>query len=783
MRKCQNSERRFRHQYVTRWTDQTRLDNSEEQILDFNRDMSVEQLKALVQQNEPVIAANRVLAVETRYRSEDYEAKRRSINDRLRDILNELFDECYPVHLRVEFVNLISYVATMQELFGMITTVHNAEKQHLTCELLDKFENNFAMIKENRRNTFVDMQDFAGLLDFRDEVMLIIQSNCRNRRQALTGKEQRVPRQGCERYSPYDYEWLCGSVVSGPYHLTCAKFLCVTRIAQLNMSNIRSEILGVKKGFEFEFALNIRVPLPEDPSDPVLLASALLNRESCLRDINMKVQSSVMKTSADDLNYKFTKDICDYEHMRADIRRKKKNIGDLLLRTERSACAPYFRIMGVLSMVEAQLLMLHKVHALFMDKKYGMYGTNFPRSIQDLCFQLFLNTNAENCKDNKCSRKIRELLKQLRKETRAQIRTYYAWYEGPLERNYTEPCNINIDKDENHFTYNITVEDFPVEIAPRIRNMVKSLYLEEHELWRLNNELNMVKQGIYDWPTTEGTPAMVLNTCKRPIDAFHGNFSVIYPQSIVDRVLKHSLSIQGRLTADLITGAEIIRVTGEVMESAKCVPSVSELQQQFVASFKKALGDKVVEGLTASDLAYQLSDIVNQNIAITQLRKKYPNPKGTAATARNVVQPIVELFVEMIETHETFLKRKSQMPQMSIGHLTSEMINHPASEFIRTLMCGAEENGCSSNDQEEEEEEDEEEEEESFHQIPDPRLAAFLHAVAMGPATEEELLDVARRRKVDVPDHMIEAFLSKVVSVNLGPIPDMSDPIYNLPVD
>uniref|UniRef100_A0A8R1IDJ6 Uncharacterized protein n=1 Tax=Caenorhabditis japonica TaxID=281687 RepID=A0A8R1IDJ6_CAEJA len=85
----------------------------------------------------------------------------------------------------------------------------------ISYAVIDKFDNYCAVVEQCRQVGHVDIKHFHDLLGLRDEVLKCIQNYLRIGLPVNNKKTPVYPTGIDELYAPYDYEFLCGNVISG----------------------------------------------------------------------------------------------------------------------------------------------------------------------------------------------------------------------------------------------------------------------------------------------------------------------------------------------------------------------------------------------------------------------------------------------------------------------------------------------------------------------------------------------------------------------------------------
>lgn len=108
-------------------------------------------------------------------------------------------------------------------MFHWIGTVMETEYQNgihsfIPCQLIDIFHDYFETVQKAHNNGIADISNFSFLLYIRDRIVDAL----RDHFSIVTPMRQKKkivepPQEISDRYNPFDYEWLSGTVVSGKY--------------------------------------------------------------------------------------------------------------------------------------------------------------------------------------------------------------------------------------------------------------------------------------------------------------------------------------------------------------------------------------------------------------------------------------------------------------------------------------------------------------------------------------------------------------------------------------
>lgn len=771
---------------------------------DFSKDLKIpteEEAEEMVDNACHLALRHKIFSDETKYYAENYKQKRKDVEDTLNTMMNELWKEVPAPHLRLEYTNVLSFFATIREFFQSICESADEDEWLVPTDIVDRFAAYVETIHQIRRYTFVDLRNLMEALNICDEIMKCLQNVHRVRNKLIKDEPAQYPPWGVDRYCSYQYEWFCGSVISGPHHLNCVKWLCASRYNQSWITSFRCDTLAATKETFFDYLVQIPVPFPNDPDNPKQLLQTLYNRENERRDANGKSLKTLRQLMGDNTELEYTRSTFDFFTLRADIRRKKRNVSELIVRCDRSSCISYYLILTTLSRMEAELLLLHKAFAPFIHPSLGMFGKSLPGSVFKICWQIFVITNEKNCKKLPLNSEIESLLTELRKECRAQIKKFHEEYDVMCEAYVASKFSLNVMPRINNFIYSLDVSDFPEEVDFFVKQMIEHLSWEQYELERLNQDFKFTRQGIFDWPK-EAPLEFQLNTFKsllsNHIDAFYSNFALIYPPEIVQRVqLANEVDATTRINAEYFWGAVILQNTQETIDEAKCVPSNSEITQEMTLLFREEIDEDCdLEELTVSELAALVADIVNSHIANGGYRAKYPVPRGTsgtAATAKKLAQVVTETFMEYKQARQYFVLKKQLTPKtkqqaLNAARSSQWTIITRLDELHQDLLTRNPETG-EEYPSDAPEPNTIGEEDNVFYLAPDPYVDVCIDAMNQIPDSQESFNEIMNTGMfgTQVPSSMINAFLGSVVDVpGLDydrDFSDMSDRIYNVPVD
>lgn len=407
---------------------------------------------------------------------------------------------------------------------------------------------------------------------------------------------------------------------------------------------MRADIIAEKEKLDIDFVEGIRVPLPVEATNPKMLGQALYSREFRMKENFRKTKTELFAKLGDDPDLQFVVTHTEFIELRGDIRRKKKNVMDLLVQCERNDFRPFLQIIAVMSTIEAQLLLLLRAAAQFVDKKLGMYGKPLPMKVYKLAIRLFLTTTLESCRSFPLSREITFLLDSLRNETRKYVRDWYNNDEKDCEKVFTEKINVASMEQKYMMCYELSKEDFSDELDSHVDVMLRYLRLEQIEMERLLCQLCQVKRARYYWPTewvqkecgtlrmvySRGAPEFSLNIHSGTVNAFCTNFDQGMSPEEVATIQRHAEFVLHESTLTTSIGEEIINTAQNIMKELHLVPEGFEITRAFKERFRTLLGDELLDERTSDEVACQVADIIINDLEMSNARARYGRQGGNS---------------------------------------------------------------------------------------------------------------------------------------------------------
>lgn len=722
----------------------------EDERPDFDADITVEMLTTLLSDSQEVQVGHNLATDEALFRLEDYEEKMFDLIENLGAAVKELWDDpAPPMHLRVEHSNVISFIVTVSEMFFFMSNTAREEKINIPCKLFDKMNEWMPSLDLIKQYGHAELYNFSHILEFRDEIMEFFEQYYRIKKPMEKGDRVIKPRKDFCRYTAFDGEWLCGSILSGPQYMNCAKYACVSSLQQQTIQNLRGEILAAYHELDVRPTALIRLPLPFKPKDPRLLMECMETRAEVYRKVSWRYNEAARLKVGETPLQNFHRVYVNLCQLQADIRKKKKSAADMMLRADQNTCRACSVVIGTMAKVEALLLMVHKAYSLFVDQRHGMFGYGVPMEIVHAAAKVYLLTSVDKCRTPELPDDINEVLTELRALTRKAIRDNYVDLEKKCELQYTGIVRVDIDHDANEFPYYVVLCEFPTEIYMRARNLMKHLYLEEMEIRRMKLQLAKVKRALFNWPSPN--IPFVLNVLRLGVVSFHSNFEDVMPCSILYKIHRHVAKHNQYMYPDYKFGGNLLNGMHHIIKTTECVPSQAELSHEITTMLKASFGDQVVDGLDAGDYANEILDMVKNEIAVCDLRKVHTNQLQTAATAKKIGEIAEQGFLEYIQEATAPREPEEYDEESSPDSSSSSTINlTPADVEAHMANMALLFQSLSLNS--------DDEEEENCHRC--PHVCHHCN---------------------EVPEVVIEAFIGNVIGVDLGPLGD--NPLYNVPLD
>lgn len=274
----------------------------------------------------------------------------------------------------------------------------------------------------------------------------------------------------------------------------------------------------MKYGIDLEYIKNVRVPLPAEATDSSLLIDALNNSERKIREDYEKGYNIIKQEKGDFEELQFMDNIARSLKVTGIIRNKKRAAMSVMEKCKPERLPGLYHLIAVMATLETHLLIVHRVAALFTDKKLGIYGAIFPDNVCHVFrqhgtvfthFQILVLlekiihiTTEESCQTFPLNKECCELLSDLREANRAYCKEFYTVHEERCESLRTEDVVLEVPEGDADYamTFDIQTANFPSEVGSFAGMMMEQLMMQQIEIRRLLWEYHMVRLGVLEWP-------------------------------------------------------------------------------------------------------------------------------------------------------------------------------------------------------------------------------------------------------------------------------------------
>uniref|UniRef100_A0A8R1EE51 Uncharacterized protein n=1 Tax=Caenorhabditis japonica TaxID=281687 RepID=A0A8R1EE51_CAEJA len=274
-------------------------------------------------------------------------------------------------------------------------------------------------------------------------------------------------------------------------------------MAQMDIASMRADIISERHNIDINFIKAVRVPLPENPTNPSNLLVSLQLREGFIRENYVKMFELIAKSHPDDLQLRYTHNATMFLDIRGIIRRKKRNVMELMINADQAKVVEHLHVIGILSAMEAQLLILMKAQAEFVDNVFGMYGKILPRKMFRLMRRILIASSVEDPVPKYFDIWLDELHGVKSSHmlmVNEHVRGFYLNFEAALESVFQGKVDYENDGGRYRIPYEFVASDFPAEMSNSVPQMVKNSRMEQHELERLVYQLCEVRHAKTAWP-------------------------------------------------------------------------------------------------------------------------------------------------------------------------------------------------------------------------------------------------------------------------------------------
>lgn len=595
-----------------------------------------------------------------------------------------------------------------------------------------------------------------------------------------------------DKFQPFDYEWLSGTVISGKYELPFAKFLAISRVHQLDLSLARASIMAVKKNQDENFLRNVRIPFPKIPTNATYIRTHLQRYEVNLRQDFMRLDKIMNKNKAYNKAVIYVERLEQFNEITGLIRVRKRQMIDQLYGCQPKDVKSKLRVIGILATLDAIMLIMQKVYGLYVDQEKGIYGECIPDIVLKVLIDLYKITTEERCASDILNQEIGRKLEILRAKAQEAAMIFYTRKEAFCHKYYTgeEPDG---HAPTQRFTMSLKSSDFPSAISDRAVSMMWMLQRQRRELIRLNEQLFFAKAAPNVWPKEGGVGVFRINCCDGP-PAFFSNMWKHVETSKINEIIATSKNAYVKCRPEKVVGNEMLLDIQALLHIYCTVPTCDEIYIAFQKEFKAEIQSQRIQRNTAKDLATKFTEVVVEEIDTTDARRKYRVPKATAPLALRIARKLARSYMAYVCTYSKNPPRRfrsrspSPIPEDNcplhlIGYPDGRGPNdHPSSSETESDYATDEGPDHRESQDTEDSDEDSDDSDRNGAIFDAARHAARVAFLLTALASDSNVVFVDENNQmVQVPDELIDHFLSNVSGVILEP--DMSAPYLNVPVD
>ncbi|CAI2357221.1 unnamed protein product [Caenorhabditis sp. 36 PRJEB53466] len=724
-----------------------------------------------------------LVADQTRFVMSNYSSRIDLARQKLKLLLVESAETDPQAQKRVDnasFMGLITVFSEMTTLYFELLANEYNRNPIFPTKLVEEFENFVERIRICYRTRLVDPSNYTALLVFRDRLIESLRNHFRIINPVRMGKQPNFCKKITERYSMADYTFVCGSVYNGKYQLSFAKWLIMARVTEIEINNIRADIIAQANDYDINYPESFRTPLFSSPTNATDLLNDLFSREPNHMgsfDTAMAVIDKVKVNEPTTLRY--LKQMTAQSNLRSSIIKKKKNILKMLPDSIPEDYTSLQQVLNTLSAIEALMLLVEKVYEPLFDNKLGIYGKAFPATITILGQEIYRCATIGQCRDGDLSPYLVELLELLRAECMKHIAIFYNGCEKHCEDVYTGPyCPLS--NAVPVYPYALEKKDFPNGMAAHVELMMKVLSVQQYEMERLVGQSCRVRRARYMWHTFENTLPFRISTVDN-IFTIGTNFDEQMNTPEIRYVLNDARQVLYAEGRDYPIGRKLVEISVEIMTKRKKVPKKNQIEKYCKAEFVSRIGSERLGGRGADELACLISEVINLNIISSKLPYKAVPPAQTEDVAREIASDCVARYVsharsaaynragpDQARIDEAKAERQQKGEKFGAppkepteNDITETSDLKRLAEVITNLESDADdedEPGCTVVDM-------------MFDAL---TIAALNRAADRGIVVDGETVEF--HFDEDVPDPIIDNFFKNFQRVNL---PDLSAPIYN----
>ncbi|PIC18688.1 hypothetical protein B9Z55_024494 [Caenorhabditis nigoni] len=603
-------------------------------------------------------ARHTIIADQSRYVVEGYALKRREMNEEISELTKEFFTAINDISKR-NHLQLVNLFGVYTGLYGMIvdTTERDfkqGEYSFINCDAIEAFEQFLPKLEECfRRGGPVKPQLFGELLEIRDSVTDAIRDHHQVAAPMLSAEEVAVGRHVRVRYQPFDTDWICTTDRTDQMFLPYMEKLWRSRMEHSSLARARLDVLAADRKKDVNFAKNIVINDFQNKENGIAVHALLNKNLSNQRGNFVKTYLTIKGDEKSDGLLRFVLAQEQFNQMADTVRRKKAALHRKLDKCKDRDFQRRLYLMGAISNIEAQMLVIHKIWALYTDKEKGLFGTSPTDRVLIALRDLIRATDENNCLSVGVKRIIYQKTDRLRKALHRDARTYYHEQEASCSQHFNEAPERYVLTSSDDVGYQaipraVLSDDYPFDIANK---MDTNLWYSARENRRMEEQIYLAKYAKrQDWTEARCDQNYIINVCTGTF-AFYSNAPSFVDEEDLKTILEASTQID---CSEEILGTTVMEQIDYAFEINRAVPLRDDLRVVLEQEFVAQLQNQLVEGKNASQIAKDYFQILSLYIGATRSRKRFPQH-----TSDEVLLDIVR---EVVDTHMDYLEELMDDP-------------------------------------------------------------------------------------------------------------------------
>ncbi|CAP25613.1 Protein CBG05027 [Caenorhabditis briggsae] len=613
-------------------------------------------------------ARHTIIADQSRYVVEGYALRRREMNEEISELTKEFFSATNAISKR-DHLQLVNLFGIYTGLYGAIvdTTERDfkqGEYSFINCDAFEAFENFLPKLEECfRTGAPVEPQLFGELLEIRDSVTDAIRDHHQVAAPMHSAEEVVVGRHVRDRYQPFDTDWLCTTDRTDRMLLPYMEQLWSSRMQHSSLARARLDLIAENRAKGVNFVKNLVINDFQNKKNGKAV-QAFLNKNLCNQRGNfIKTYLTLRGNEKRDGLLRFVLAQEQFNQMADMVRQKKAALHRNLDKCKDRDFQRKLYLMGAISNIEAQMLVIHKIWALYIDKEKGLFGIAPTDRVLKALRDLIRATVENNCLSVGVKRIIYQKTDRLRKALHRDARTYYHEQEASSSQHFNEAPEhevlLNDDNDDQVTHRAVLSDDYPVDLANKL---ARNLWYSKTENMRMEEQIYLAKYAKrQEWREPRSDQNYIINSCTGTF-AFYSNASEFVDEEELRAILTSLEACTSIDCSEEILGTTVIEQIDYAFELNRAVPLRDDLRVLLEQEFVVQLQNQLVEGKDARQIARDYYQILSLYIAATRSRKRFPQYTSDEVT--------LDIVREVVDTHMDYLEELMETPPKRLRPLS-----------------------------------------------------------------------------------------------------------------